>query len=71
MRTRKHTDATVYRVTPGPASTWRVSVEGAGAIASFNEKSAAVRYALSLARGESVWQPLAAAARGREPALTQ
>lgn len=54
-------EATIYRVTPGPADTWRVSVGAAGAIASFNEKSAAVRYALSLARGEADWHRLAAA----------
>lgn len=54
-------EATVYRVSPGPADTWRVSVGAAGAIASFNEKSAAVRYALSLAHGEAGWRQLAAA----------
>lgn len=48
-------DATVYRVSPGPKNTWRVSVGAAGAIATFDGKSAAVRYALSLARGEVHW----------------
>lgn len=57
MRIRRHKDGTVYRVTPGPASTWRVSTDRGSTIASFNEKSAAVRFALTLARGEGVWQP--------------
>jgi hypothetical protein len=52
----------VCRVSPGPANTWRVSVDTVGAIASFDHKSAAIRYALSVARGESSWQTLAASA---------
>lgn len=58
-------EAAVYRVSPGPANTWRVSVGAQGAIATFNEKSAAVRYALSLARGETGWQRPAAVTPGR------
>ncbi len=57
MRIRRHKEATVYRVSPGPANTWRVSIDSGGAIASFEEKSAAVRFALTLARGETGWQP--------------
>ena len=56
MRIRRHKEGTVYRVSPGPASTWRVSTDAGSTIASFNEKSAAVRFALALARGEGVWQ---------------
>ncbi|HXS27952.1 MAG TPA: hypothetical protein VN730_09830 [Steroidobacteraceae bacterium] len=56
MRIRRHKEGTVYRVSPGPANTWRVSTDSGSAIASFNEKSAAVRFALSLARGEAGWQ---------------
>lgn len=57
MRIRKHKEGTVYRVSPGPASTWKVSTDAGTTIASFNEKSAAVRFALTLARGEGIWQP--------------
>lgn len=57
MRIRRHKEGTVYRVSPGPASTWRVSTDSGSTVASFNEKSAAVRFALTLARGEGVWQP--------------
>jgi hypothetical protein len=52
-----HKEASVYRVSPGPGNTWRVSSDGGGTIASFNEKSAAVRFALALARGQGGWQP--------------
>ncbi len=51
----------VYRVAPGPVNTWRVYVDPAREIASFNDRSAAVGYAMRLARGEVSWQPLAAA----------
>ncbi len=64
MRIRKQMEATVYRVSPGPADTWRVSIGAEGAIASFNDKSAAVRFALSLAHGEARWHPPAAPASG-------
>jgi len=62
MRIRRHKEGTVYRVTPGPANTWRVSTDTGSTIASFNEKSAAVRFALTVARGEGVWRPPATGA---------
>jgi hypothetical protein len=52
-----HKEGSVYRVSPGPGNTWRVSSDGGSTIASFNEKSAAVRFALVLARGQEGWQP--------------
>jgi hypothetical protein len=52
-----HKEGSVYRVAPGPGNTWRVSSDGGSPIASFNEKSAAVRFALALARGQGGWQP--------------
>lgn len=59
MRRRKGSH--VYRVSPGPVNTWRVSIDPAREIASFNDKSAALDYAMHLARGEVSWQPPAAA----------
>jgi hypothetical protein len=65
VRIRRHKEGTVYRVAPGPANTWRVSLDTGTTIASFNEKSAAVRFALTLARGEAGWQlPASGASAG-------
>jgi hypothetical protein len=59
---RRPTESAVYRVSPGPLNTWRVYVDPAHEIASFNDRSAAVRYAMRLARHHVIWQPVAAAA---------
>ncbi len=51
--------ATVYRVVPGAANTWNVFAEpGREPIACFDDKSAAVRYAMRLARGKAHWPSL-------------
>ncbi|MGH8220250.1 MAG: hypothetical protein ACREUT_17050 [Steroidobacteraceae bacterium] len=60
----------MYRVSPGPASTWRVSIDAGSTIASFSEKSAAVRFALTLARGEGGWQTPTLGAGSARHALT-
>lgn len=52
-------EATVYRVCAGPASTWNVFADAEPEpVAAFHEKSAAVRYAMGLARGRVSWQTL-------------
>jgi hypothetical protein len=52
-------EATVYRVAPGPVDTWRIYAgRGREPVASFRDKSTAVRYAMRLARGEPSWSPL-------------
>lgn len=66
MRNRTHKEGTVYRVGPGPASTWRVSTDSGSTIASFNEKSAAVSFALTLARGDGVWPSVTGARAGSD-----
>jgi hypothetical protein len=57
---RGRRDATVYRVSPGPVNTWRIYAgPNCEPVASFGDKSAAVRYAMRLARGEVNWPSLA------------
>jgi hypothetical protein len=52
-------EATVYRVCAGPASTWNVFADAANEpVAAFHDKSAAVRYAMGLARGRVSWRTL-------------
>jgi hypothetical protein len=56
-------EPTVYRVLPGPVNTWGVYTgPSREAVASFPDKSTAVRYAMRLARGELTWSPPPAAA---------
>jgi hypothetical protein len=65
---REARGATVYRVAPGAANTWNVFADPAREpIARFDEKSAAVRYAMRLARGKAQWPSLlgATGASGR------
>ncbi len=51
-------EAKVYRVAPGPVNTWRIYAgPRRQPVASFDDKSTAVRYALRLARGELSWSP--------------
>jgi len=46
-------------------NTWRVYAGPAGEpVASFDDKSTAVRYAMRLARGEVTWPPVASSATG-------
>ncbi|HTV53078.1 MAG TPA: hypothetical protein VME21_17930 [Steroidobacteraceae bacterium] len=46
--------ATIYRVAPAGVSTWNVYADSAREpIAAFDDRSAAVRYALRLARGRT------------------
>jgi len=57
---REARGATVYRVAPGAANSWNV-FDDPGArepIARFDQKSAAVRYAMRLARGKAQWPSL-------------
>lgn len=54
-------ESAVYRVSPGPLNTWRVYVDPAHEIASFDDRSSAVRYAMRLARNHVIWQPVVAA----------
>jgi hypothetical protein len=59
-------ETTVYRVCAGSASTWNVFAEpGERPVASFPDKSAAVSYAMRLARGKVSWRSLFDAARTR------
>ncbi len=63
-------DATIYRVCAGPASTWNVFADtDREPVANFHDKSAAVRYAMSLARGRVGWQALPGS--GANSATTQ
>lgn len=58
-------EATMFRVAPGPVNTWRIYAgPGGEPVASFDDKSTAVRYAMRLARREVTWPPLAAQAIG-------
>ena len=60
-------EATVYRVCAGPASTWNVFADAANEpVAAFHEKSAAVRYAMDLARGRVSWRVLLGTAADSE-----
>ncbi len=64
MTVRRPMESEVYRVSPGPVNTWRVYVDPAREIASFNDRSSAVGYAMRLARSSLTWQPLAVSAVG-------
>jgi hypothetical protein len=51
-------EATVYRVAPGPMNTWLIYAgRDRAPVASFRDKSTAVRHAMRLARGELSWSP--------------
>jgi hypothetical protein len=69
---RGRRDLTIYRVSPGPVNTWRIYAGATGEpVASFGDKSTAVRYAMRLARGQVSWpalaSPLAEGAQIRGP----
>jgi hypothetical protein len=54
LQEEKH--AVVYRICPGAENTWCVYADAfTQPVACFNEKSAAVRHALGLARGRTRW----------------
>ena len=60
-------EATVYRVCAGPACTWNVFADAANEpVAAFHDKSAAVRYAMGLARGKVSWRLLLGTAADSE-----
>ena len=71
-RTRPVSETRIYRVCAGPASTWAVFSEERPRepVASFRDKSAAVRYAMDLARRRTSWHGLLGAPRpGDSPTL--
>ncbi len=64
QRARPVSETRIYRVCAGPASTWAVFSESAREpVASFRDKSAAVRYAMDLARRRTSWHGLLGAPR--------
>ena len=67
MMRRGRNEATIYRVSQGPVNTWLVHAGSAREpVASFGDKSAAVRYAMRLARGEVSWSPPPSAFAGSQ-----
>ena len=66
---RAQKEVTVYRVAPGPVNAWSVYAgPGREPVASFGDKSSAVRYAMCLARGELSWSPPPSALAGSRTA---
>lgn len=59
-RARPVSETRIYRVCAGPASTWAVFAEEQPRepVASFRDKSSAVRYAMDLARRRTSWHGL-------------
>jgi len=68
MMRRGRNQPTIYRVSQGPVNTWAIYAGPAREpVASFGDKSAAVRYAMRLARGELSWAPPPSAFAGSHP----